>query len=369
MTELGRGRPSPPRARSSIVDVARHAGVSVATVSRALRGMANVSAETRARVLQAAGELSYTASPLASGLVTGRTRAVGVVAPYAGRWFFAEVTHGIEQALREHGYDLVLHVLADPVRRERFFTELPLRRRVDAVAVVALPLEPAELEILTGLGVPLASVGEPLEGMHGERIDNVSAARLAVQHLVNLGHRRIAMIGGDPDGPEHFRVPRLRAQGYTEALHGAGLTSLPDWQLDGGYTARGGELAMTSLLSHHGGRPTAVFCQSDEMAFGALKALRRSGLRCPDDVSIVGMDDHELAETFDVTTVAQPVARQGAQAARWLIDQLDSPPDRVDDDDWPPGPGLAGDGGSGDVCWHPVRLVLRGSTGPCSSPG
>jgi DNA-binding LacI/PurR family transcriptional regulator len=362
MTEPIRARGgSGQRSRSSIVDVARQAGVSVATVSRALRGMANVSADTRERVLRAAAELSYTASPLASGLVTGRIRSVGVVAPYAGRWFFAEVMHGIEEALREHGYDLVLHVLADPARRARFFTELPLRRRVDAVAVVALPLEQAELDVLTGLGVPLASVGEPLEGMHGERIDNVAAARLAVDHLVNLGHRRIAMIGGDPDGPEHFRVPRLRAQGYTEALQGAGLTVLPNWQLDGRYTARGGELAMTSLLSQPGGRPTAVFCQSDEMAFGALKALRRSGLRCPDDVSIVGMDDHELAETFDVTTVAQPVARQGAQAARWLIDQLDRSAEQEPDGD----AGQAADGGSADVSWHQVRLVLRGSTGPC----
>lgn len=363
MSEPSRARTgSGPRSRSSIVDVARQAGVSVATVSRALRGMANVSADTRERVLRAAAELSYTASPLASGLVTGRIRSVGVVAPYAGRWFFAEVMHGIEEALREGGYDLVLHVLADPARRERFFTELPLRRRVDAVAVVALPLEQHELEVLTGLGVPLASVGEPLEGMHGERIDNVAAARLAVHHLVNLGHERIAMIGGDPDGPEHFRVPRLRAQGYTEALESAGLPVLPSWQLDGQYTARGGELAMTSLLSQPGGRPTAVFCQSDEMAFGALRALRRSGLRCPDDVSIVGMDDHELAETFDVTTVAQPVARQGAQAARWLIDQLDREAE-PEGEERPPA--QAGDGGSADVSWHEVRLVLRGSTGPC----
>jgi DNA-binding LacI/PurR family transcriptional regulator len=348
--------------RASIIDVAQRAGVSVATVSRALRDMPNVSTSTRDRVLRAAQELQYAASPLASGLVTGRVRSVGVVLPYAGRWFFAEVLHGIEEALREHGYDLVLHVLADPERRRRFFTELPLRRRVDAVAVVALPLEPAELEVLTGLGVPLASVGEPLEGMHGERIDNAAAARLAVHHLVNLGHRRIAMIGGDPDGPEHFRVPRLRAQGYTEALRSAGLEVLPSWQLDGRYTARGGELAMTALLSQPGGRPTAVFCQSDEMAFGALKALRRSGLRCPDDVSVVGMDDHELAETFDVTTVAQPVAKQGAQAARWLIEQL-AQVRQVEEEPGPPT--QAGDGGSSDVNWHEVRLVLRGSTGPC----
>jgi len=127
--------------RASIVDVAQRAGVSVATVSRALRDMPNVSTSTRDRVLRAAQELQYAASPLASGLVTGRVRSVGVVLPYAGRWFFAEVIRGIEEALRDHGYDLVLHVVSDDRRRADFFESLPVRRRVDALLVVALLAE------------------------------------------------------------------------------------------------------------------------------------------------------------------------------------------------------------------------------------
>ena len=304
--------------RASIVDVAQRAGVSVATVSRALRDMPNVSAPTRDRVLRAARELQYAASPLASGLVTGRVRSVGVVMPYAGRWFFAEVIRGIEEALRDHGYDLVLHVVSDGRRRADFFESLPVRRRVDALLVVALPLPDHERDILRRLGLPLAAVAEPIAGLHGELIDNVAAARLAVQHLVNLGHRRIASIGGDVDGPERFSVPALRSTGFRAALDDAGLTRRTEWEVDGRFTARGGELAMTSLLSQPGGRPTGVFCQSDEMAFGALKALRLSGLRCPEDVSLVGVDDHELSDIFDVTTVAQPVVEQGAAAARWV---------------------------------------------------
>jgi DNA-binding LacI/PurR family transcriptional regulator len=338
--------------RASIVDVAHLAGVSVATVSRALRDMPNVSAPTRERVLRAAQELHYAASPLASGLVTGRVRSVGVIMPYAGRWFFAEVVRGIEEALREEGYDLVLHVLADSRRRREFFSSLPVRRRVDAVIVVALPLQPREVDLLRTLGLPLACVAEPIDGVHGDRIDNVAAARLAVQHLVNLGHRRIACIGGDLDGPERFSVPGLRTQGYREAMTEAGLALRADWERDGRFTARGGELAMTALLSQPGGRPTAVFCQSDEMAFGALKAMRRSGLRCPEDISVVGMDDHELAETFDVTTVAQPVVAQGASTARWVVQALETGADAhlpVD-----------------EVVIHPARLVLRGSTGPAT---
>lgn len=337
-----------PVPRASIVDVAARAGVSVATVSRALRDMPNVSTTTRDRVLRAAAELHYSASPLASGLVTGRVRSVGVVMPYAGRWFFAEALRGIEEELREHGYDLVLHVLADQRRREDFFASLPVRRRVDAILVVALPLLPRETEVLRTLHVPLACVAEPMGGIHGEWIDNVGAARLAVQHLINLGHRRIACIGGDIHGPERFNIPGLRSEGYRRSLEEAGIAIRPDWERDGRYTARGGELAMTALLSLSGGRPTAVFCQSDEMAFGALRALRRSGLRCPDDVSIVGVDDHELSEVFDVTTVAQPVTAQGAAAARWVISHLEGTADTDDE----------------ALSVHPARLVLRGSTAP-----
>ena len=340
--------------RASIVDVARRAGVSVATVSRALRGLPNVSPTTRERVLRAAADLQYAASPLASGLVTGRVRAVGVILPYAGRWFFAEVVRGIEEALREAGYDLVLHVLADVRRRDEFFASLPVRGRVDAVIMVALPLNDVEVELLRSLGLPMACVAEPTSGVHGERIDNVAAARLAVRHLLDLGHRRVACIGGDLDGPERFSVPGLRTDGYRAALAEAGEQVRPGWELDGRFTARGGEAAMAGLLSGPGERPTAVFCQSDEMAFGALRALRRSGLRCPDDVSVIGLDDHELAETFDVTTVAQPVAAQGASAARWVVRALQDDVDAhlpVD-----------------DVVIHPARLVLRRSTGQRPGP-
>jgi LacI family transcriptional regulator, repressor for deo operon, udp, cdd, tsx, nupC, and nupG len=337
-----------PVPRASIVDVAHRAGVSVATVSRALRDMPNVSQTTRDRVLKAARELQYTASPLASGLVTGRMRAVGVILPYAGRWFFAEVVRGIEEALREAGYDLVLHVLADQRRREAFFSSLPVRRRVDGVIMVALPLSAVEVDLLRSLGLPMACVAEPTAGVHGDRIDNVAAARAATQHLLTLGHRRIACIGGDIEGPERFSVPGLRTDGFRAALADAGLTVRADWERDGRFTAEGGELAMTALLSGPGERPTAVFCQSDEMAFGALRALRRCGLRCPEDISIVGLDDHELAETFDVTTVGQPVADQGVSAARWIVRALQQ--------------GLDAHLPVDDVVIHPARLVLRGST-------
>ena len=336
--------------------MARRAGVSVATVSRALRGLPNVSRSTRDRVLQAADELGYAASPLGTGLATGRMRSVAVVLPYAGRWFFAEVVRGIEGALRRHGYDLVLHVLADDDRRAEFFGSLPVRRRVDALLLVALGLEPAEVELLHGLRLPLAWIGEPVEGVHGEQVDDVAAARLAVGHLLELGHRSIASVGGPLDGPRASAPARRRTGAYREALAGAGVPWRGDLELDGRFSPGGAQRAVRDLLTAPGERPTALFCQSDEMAFGALGALRELGLRCPEDVSVVGLDGHELAATFDLTTVAQPVLELGASAARWLVGRLavaDGDEDDEDDEDAPDddGPRI-----------HPVRLVVRGST-------
>jgi LacI family repressor for deo operon, udp, cdd, tsx, nupC, and nupG len=348
--------------RPGIVDVARRAGVSVATVSRALRGLPNVSRDTRTRVLSAADDLGYSASPLASGLATGRMRAVGVVLQYAGGWFFAEVVRGIEQALRRHDYDLVLHVLSDDQRRREFFASLPVRRRVDAILVVGLELDDAEAEVLRSLGLPLAWVGEPVEGAHGELVDDAAAARVAVEHLLALGHRRIACVGGDTStsGPA-----RLRTQGYRQALAAAGLEPEQGWELDGGFTPEGARAVVVALMEAAGERPTAFFCHSDEMAFGALGALRELGFDCPRDVSVVGLDGHELAATFGLTTVAQPVLELGGQAARWLVAHLadaDSPEEDDDEDEdlnGATGPHL-----------HEVRLLVRGSTAaPARSSG
>lgn len=340
----GGERPGEVPANAGIVDVARLAGVSVATVSRALRSLPNVAPETRERVVQAAATLHYTVSPLGSGLATGRVRSVGVVMPYVGRWFFAEVVRGIEATLRQAGYDLVLHALGDAARREAFFLDLPVRRRVDALVVIGLGLADDELAVLHRLQMPLACVGEPMDGVHGETIDNVEAARIATRHLIDLGHVDIAMIDGEIAGPHGFNVPLLRAQGFWEAMDEAGLVRRPAWIRHGGYTADGGEEAMDAVLDAGEGTPTAVFCQSDEMAFGAIRALRRRGLRCPEDVSVIGVDDHEMSRTLDLTTVAQPVQEQGAAAAAWLIRRLEG--QRTVD----------------HSRVHPARLILRSTT-------
>jgi LacI family repressor for deo operon, udp, cdd, tsx, nupC, and nupG len=325
-------------------DVARMAGVSTATVSRALRGVDGVNSQTRERVLAAAHQLGYVSSPAASRLAGGRTATVAVVVPFITRWFFGEVISGAEEVLRCHGMDLLLYNLGHVEGRERYFSGEALQQRADAVLVLCLPLSDAELEALGGARMPVALVGADIEGCPSVRIDDVAGGRTAVQHLVNLGHERIALISGMPEDPMGFTAQFDRRQGYRETLRSAGLEVDPSLDVPGDFTVEGGEMAMARLLSQPR-PPTAVFAESDEMAFGALRTLQRAGLSAPRDISLIGFDDHRLADLMNLTTIAQPVREQGARAAEMLLDVLE------------------GHSGAHQVTL-PTRLIVRGTTGP-----
>jgi DNA-binding LacI/PurR family transcriptional regulator len=333
------------RGQAGIIDVARRAGVSPSTVSRSLRGSAKVAQQTRDRVLRAAADLAYVPSPAASRLASGRTGAVGVVVPFASRWFFTEVLTGLEWPLRHAGYDLLLYNVGEPAGRTRFFATMPLRRRVDAVIAVASSFSPPERDALHALDVPLAVVGGHVAGFPRVGIDDAAGAATAVRHLLLLGHRDIMMISGDPQDAIGRATTSARRAGFEAALTEAGIRPGPDRVVSEPWGVAGGRRAMEQLLTRRR-LPGAVFAESDEMALGALQTLRRAGLAVPDRVSLIGFDDHEMAPAADLTTVAQPVRRQGELAARLLIEMLDGgAPDR------------------GDVLL-PTRLVVRGSTGP-----
>jgi DNA-binding LacI/PurR family transcriptional regulator len=336
---------------TSIKDVARSVGVSTATVSRALRGLPRVSEATRDRVLHAAAELDYVASPSAAGLAGGRTRAVGVVVPFVSRWFFASVVQGAEEPLREAGYDLLLYNLGgDMESRRRVFTSHLVRRRVDAVLVLSLTPNEQEIIALAKLHRPVAVIGANVPGWASVGIDDVSAACSAMQHLIALGHRRIAHLGGALVGELDFAAPRDRLEGYRRAMASAGLPVHPAWEIEGDFTVNGGVGGMERLLRlDKSVVPTAVFAASDEMAIGVVAAVRRAGLRVPEDVSVIGIDDHEMAEFFELTTVAQPAREQGRLAAGMLLAAMDPmfPVDSV-----PPTQIVA------------TRLIVRRTTGP-----
>ena len=222
---------------------------------------------------------------------------------------------------------------------------MPLRTRVDAVMLVSLRLSDDETRALRKLGIPVALVGVASEAFPSVRVDDADGAALAVRHLVDLGHRRIAMVAGVGEAATAVPAPADRRRGYLEVLRGAGIAVDPSLDVSAAATFDGGVEAMSRLLARRV-PPTAVFAESDEMALGVMRAVRRAGLRVPDDVSVVGFDDHDLADLMDLTTVAQPAQEQGALAASLLLDALET-----------------GAGPPADLVL-PTRLVPRRSTAP-----
>jgi LacI family repressor for deo operon, udp, cdd, tsx, nupC, and nupG len=309
---------------AGIDDVARLAGVSTATVSRALSGNGSVSESTRARVAETAASIGYVVSSDASSLASGRTRNIGVVVPRLNRWFFTAVIEGAERALLRRGYDLTLYNLSgDGEERRRVFEHHLLRNRVDAVIAVALALDEDEVGRLHSLGKPIVGVGGPLPGASAVTMDDVAVARLATEHLLGLGHRRIAHIGGSEEFDLDFHTPANRRHGYEDALRDAGLAPDPALYRGADFTIPGGHAAAVELLTGAGDRPTAIFAASDEMAIGCILAARELGLTVPGDLSVIGIDDHPLAEFFGLTTIAQDPEAQGEEVVGLLLHSVE----------------------------------------------
>lgn len=309
--------------RATIEHVAERAGVSVATVSRALRGLPNVAASTRARVEAAALELSYRPDPNASRLAAGRTYTIGMAVPLIGRWYFSQVVAGAHKTLTAAGYDLLLMGVDSVEARHRFITEWAvLHKRVDGLVMVDLRLSRPEVAELKAASAVVSTVGDRYPPFSSVTIDNRAGAGLAVRHLLDLGHRRIGLIGTGPRVSLSFWVPDERRKGYRDALGHADVTNDPVYEAPGDFTVEGGASGMRRLLAlRH--PPTAVFAMSDEIAMGAMQVARQSGLRVPEDISFVGFDDHEMAAVVGLTTIRQPVARCGELAARFVIDAIE----------------------------------------------
>jgi LacI family transcriptional regulator, repressor for deo operon, udp, cdd, tsx, nupC, and nupG len=329
----------------NMVDIARIAGVSLATASRALSSAPGVAAATRERVLAVAEELSYVVSPEASRLSGGSTRRVAVVVPHISRWFFASMLEALESVLRQADLDVLLYTVGGGAADSHaFFERLPARRKVDAVVVLAFPVSEAEQQRLDLMGVTIVAAGGQSAAYPYVCIDDEVAGRQAMDHLIFLGHRRIAMIAAVDPGRRGWPALDRRSQAYYSALGEAGIAADPslvttvDW---GGLQAAD---AMGQLLGLRE-PPTAVYAHSDELALGAMRTLRRAGLRIPEDISVIGIDDHPLAELADLTTVSQPVRQQGLLVGQMVL-------------------GLLQGKDVERAVTVPTRLVIRRSTAP-----
>jgi LacI family transcriptional regulator, repressor for deo operon, udp, cdd, tsx, nupC, and nupG len=319
-----------PRSTGVTIDaVARHANVSVATVSRALRGMPHVSDATRQRVQQSAEELEYHADPHASRLARGRTETIAVAVPTLRSWYASQVAAGIEAVVAERHYDLlILTIDSGSARRRMMSAGASLRKRVDGVILVDIILSRAEAAAFAATGVRAVTLGQQTVPFASVSIDNRAGAREVTRHLLATGRDRVAVIGADQEGPLTQRVSKLRFQGYADALGEAGLRMKRTLVRQGNYRVDSGYVAMRDLLTLPS-TPTAVFAFSDEMAIGAMHALAHAGVRVPEDVAVAGFDGHELAESVGLTTMVQDPLAQGIAAAELLMAGEAAPSHRV----------------------------------------
>jgi DNA-binding LacI/PurR family transcriptional regulator len=320
--------------------------VSQPTVSLVLndRPEARVSAATRERVIRAAEELGYRPNLLARGLVLRRSFALGVIVPDLANPFFLEVVRGVERVAAEEAYAVLLcdgREVPLPVHLEALRT-----RQVDGVIIDPLNLSRAPEDELAGLNVVV--IEEPSERWPWVASDAAGAGRLAAEHLLELGHRELAVVG--PATPLHGF--RMRERGFVQAARDAGVAIRSEWLRREPATVEGGQAAMRALLATSP-RPSAVFCVNDLLALGALKTALTAGLEVPRQISLIGCDDIEMARvvTPELSTVAVPAREIGARAARLLLRQLESKP-----------------APRGTARPLPVRIVARQTTGPVPSP-
>lgn len=305
------------RRAPTIIDVARVAGVSIATVSRTLNdGL--VSTRARERVMHAVQALGYRQNSLARGLVTGRSGVIGVLIPDVVGPLYAHMARGIEETLAPLGMHFMMVTDNRDIEQERAALELLLARRVDALVIIGSRLESAELESLVPGSVPYVLMQRESDASPGQptiSLDNAHAVRLAMEHLLAHGHRRIAHLSGiRKDGAE-----RLASYERIMAKHGLEPLVIDAHSTEEGGVAAGGVIA---------GHPTitAVLCSNDRIAIGLYHALKTLGRSVPDDVSVVGIDDLPWCRYLDppLTTIRQPGREMGRRATEILIAQLDS---------------------------------------------
>lgn len=310
-----------------IKDVALAAGVSTATVSRALSSPEKVSAETRRTVLAAVDETGYVLDEAASNFRRQRTGSIVALLPNIANPYYSAILSGISEALAGTGYNLLVVDTNYGLRAEDAALQYFTRRRADGVIVLlgSLPADTLRTALENAMVPPVVQVGEWPEAPDTPRvtIDNREAGRIAARHLIDLGHRDI----GFASGPRGNFTTETRLQGLREVLQEAGLALREEWILPGEFSLTSGRTAAHSWLDM-GERPTAIFCDSDEIACGFIGHVTRAGVKVPDQVSVVGFDDIEIgAHVYPaLTTIHQPRRAIGTTVARMMLDLIEERP-------------------------------------------
>lgn len=298
-------------------DVARMANVSPATVSRVLRQPELVSEDTRTKVLKVVEELNYQPHMIARQFRTRETKTILVIVPDISRSFFSEVLRGIQHMAVSNGYKVILGDSENDLQREKEFIDLLLQKQADGVVLLTARMELSSLERIANQ-FPMVIACEYYDGSEVPTvsIDNISSSRKIMEHLIQLGHTRIAHI----TGPMDVILSRDRLKGYRQALMSHDIEIKPEFIQEGDFSIQSGYDQMIKLLSLQS-PPTAVFVFNDEMALGAIKAVKKSGMKVPEDIAVVGFDNINIASFFDpeITTIDQPKYEIGKVAMNLLL--------------------------------------------------
>lgn len=311
---------------ATIHDVAKKAGVGIGTVSSVLNNSRPVNKATRERVLKAIAELDFVPNPSGRRLSMGKTHTIGVVIPFFTISSQSERLRGVMSVIAGSDYDITLYSVESVPQRNKVFQRVPRRGRIDGLLIFSLtPTEDDFYRISQG-NMPTVLVEGFHPQLHSLSVDDCLAAQHAVEHLIQLGHKKIAYIGDYLDDPFGTFFSRNRYQGYCQALQKAGLPVLVEYRRLG-WLDRNEAREMTLELLHLPEPPTAIFSFSDEQALGALEAARDLGLNVPGDLSVVGYDDIRLAEFAQLTTVRQNLFGSGVRGVELLLSLIENPQD------------------------------------------
>lgn len=306
---------------ATMKDVAEKSGVSVATVSHVINNTRFVSQQIVERVNIAIKELNYVPSVVARSLKSNQTKTIGMLIPNNSNPFFADLIRGIEDTCYLQDYSVILCNTDDNRNKQVKYLEVLIGKQVDGLIVVASGVEEDLIDLLSRQSLPISIVDREITGLEADRFkaDNQLGGYLATQHLIDLGHKKIACISG----PLDLSASSERVAGYNRALRESDLESNPNWLQQGNFKSKGGYEAMQQILSQKN-RPTAIFACNDLMAFGSLCAAHEKNLSIPEDLSIVGYDDILLASYScpPLTTIMQPAHELGVMAAQALIDRV-----------------------------------------------
>lgn len=311
----------------TIYDIAREANVGIGTVSRVLNNSANVTTETRERVITVARKLHYQPHAFAQALARKRSNTLSAIIPFFTNYFFIEVLQGVQETLSSLGYDLIIHGANNRVQLEEYLLRSMRKGRVDGTLLFSLDIPEQFVEEFTERKMPLVLVDTFHPAFDSIRVDNASGTRTATEHLIQLGHTHIGMINANlTSAPARERLSSFRQTllSHGRTVDDAAIITSTESKNDG-FSRESGFRGMAEFLASGSKVPSAFFVSSDIQAIGVLAALREKGLRVPEDVALVSFDDVELAKNFDLTTMSQPMFKMGELAVKKMMERIEDP--------------------------------------------